>query len=68
MERLRRQEVVETCVQIHIHFQKRRIAMFKLTSFALALSLLMGATLFAADGCCGDPACCASGCCKNCTH
>ncbi len=42
--------------------------MFKLTSFALAFSLLMGATLFAADGCCGDPACCASGCCKTCTH
>jgi hypothetical protein len=37
--------------------------MTNLFSWALALSMMAGA----AD-CCGDPACCAAGCCHHCTH
>lgn len=39
--------------------------MFKLMSFAFVLSMLAGT---AALACCGDPVCCASGCCHSCQH
>jgi hypothetical protein len=38
--------------------------------WALALSMLAGTAAFAGgfteDKCCGDPACCAAGCCHHC--
>jgi hypothetical protein len=40
--------------------------MKKIMMWALALGLLVGATAFAAEQCCGDPDCCASGCCDTC--
>jgi hypothetical protein len=34
--------------------------------WAFALTMMLGTTAFAAEQCCGDPACCASGSCDTC--